>query len=215
MKAMLYADWQNFRQTIKSLLFVIVVLALAGFFVNGPSFFYMIIVMISIMLPLTLCSADKAYGWDRLSLSMPILRRDVVGSKFILSALSSAIMTVMAIGMILGYRLLHPEEPLWEHIAGALLCEAIALVLIGVMLLSVIKWGVEKGRYIVMACVWIPILAAFLLSKLDMPKPDLTWLKQLTDWHLPAFAGALLGAAALIYLACYAIAVRTYQKTEL
>ena len=54
---------------------------------NKLMFFNFIVVMLSIMIPTTLFAADQAYGWNRLNLSLPILRRDVVGSKFLIGVL--------------------------------------------------------------------------------------------------------------------------------
>lgn len=68
MKAMLYADWMNFRQSIRSILFVLVVFAATALVWNKLMFFNFIVVMLSIMIPTTLFAADQAYGWNRLSL---------------------------------------------------------------------------------------------------------------------------------------------------
>ena len=53
MKAMLYADWLNFRQSIRSMLFILVVFAFTAFAWSRPMFFIMIVVMLSILLPAT------------------------------------------------------------------------------------------------------------------------------------------------------------------
>ena len=97
MKAMLYADWMNFRQSLRSILFVMVVFAIAAFVWSGPMFFIFTVVFLSIMVPTTLFSADQAYGWNRLSLSLPILRRDVVGSKFLMGLLIATGVVVMLV----------------------------------------------------------------------------------------------------------------------
>lgn len=65
MKAMLYADWMNFRQSIRSILFVMVVFAATALVWNKLMFFNFIVVMLSIMIPTTLFAADQAYGWNR------------------------------------------------------------------------------------------------------------------------------------------------------
>lgn len=215
MKAMLYADWMSFKQSLKSLLFVLAVFALTGLFISGPSFFSMIIVMLSIMTPITLCSVDKAYGWDRLSLSMPILRRDVVGSKFVLSLSSSLAMLAISTVLAAVYNVLHPEEDLISNLAGLILCEAMSLILMGVILVATVKWGIEKARYVMIACVWVPILFVFLVKKVGVPMPDLSWLEALSGATLCSYAVALTAVGLIVYLICYTLAVKVYQKTEL
>lgn len=184
MKAMMYADWMNFRQSLKSMLFIVVVFALTGFFFSGPMFFTMIVVMLSIMMPITLCSVDKAYGWDRLSLSMPILRRDVIGSKFALSLLASTAALVLSLVLTAVYCMIHPDTVFLESAAALLFSEAVAIVLMGIILVTTVKWGVEKARYIMLACVWIPILFVFLVQKIGMPQPDLSILNRLSNEQL-------------------------------
>ena len=81
MKAMLYADWMNLRRSMKAILIVVAVIAVASLtWENNASFVSFILVMLSLMVPATLMSSDRAYGWDKLSLSLPISRKDVVSS---------------------------------------------------------------------------------------------------------------------------------------
>ena len=102
MKAMLYADWMNFRQSIRSMLFILAVFAFAAFAWSRPMFFIMIVVMLSILLPATLCASDQAYGWDKLSLSLPILRHEVVRSKYLMGLLVNLTLLVLAAAMTVG-----------------------------------------------------------------------------------------------------------------
>lgn len=215
MKAMLYADWMNFRQSMKSMLFVLVVFAITAFVWSGPMFFNMSVVMLAIMVPQTMCSVDKAYGWDKLSLSMPVLRRDVVGSKFLLCMLNSAAVLLVCVVLTAVYAQFHVRESLSGDIMGLVLCESVALVLMGIMLVTTYKWGVEKARYLLMACVWIPIISVFLLRKVDISLPDLSWLDRLEGTQLFAPALVLLGGALLVYVLCYLLSVHVYKKTEL
>ncbi len=39
--------------------------------------FRFMVTMLSVMGPATLMSTDHAYGWDRLSLTLPVSRRDI------------------------------------------------------------------------------------------------------------------------------------------
>ena len=99
MKAMLYADWMNLRRSMKAIMIAIIVIALVSIVSGkGLSFVPAMLCMLSLMVPATLMSSDYAYGWDKLSLSLPVSRRDVVSSKFAISLLVN--LTVAALGMI-------------------------------------------------------------------------------------------------------------------
>ena len=100
MKAMLYADWMNLRRSMKAILIAAVVIALASIVSgNELSFVPFILVMLSLMVPATLMSSDYAYGWDKLSLSLPVSRRDVVSSKFAISLLVNLTVAALGTGM--------------------------------------------------------------------------------------------------------------------
>ena len=223
MKAMLYADWMNFRQSIRSILFVLVVFALMAFLFSGPMFFIFTVVFLSIMTPTTLFAADQAYGWNRLSLSMPILRRDVVGSKFVMGALINVVLLVISAVLTVVYVLANatgnPSSDLVENLAGILACEAIAFLMMGVLMAVSFKFGIEKGRYIIMACVWVPVLGIFLLEQMPWFEETLnavgSWLGTVSETQVSLMIAGALAVSLVVYVLCCFISVRIYQKKEL
>ena len=63
MKAMLFADWMSIRRSMKALLWVFAVMAVAAFAYGGSAFIPFMVTMLSVMGPATLMSTDHAYGW--------------------------------------------------------------------------------------------------------------------------------------------------------
>lgn len=86
MKAILYADWMNFRLSIKSMLLAPVIFLVWAVIAEQPIFFFSMLVVMGYMFPSTAFSAEQSAGWDRLSLSLPILRHEVVASRFFAGA---------------------------------------------------------------------------------------------------------------------------------
>lgn len=223
MKAMLYADWMNFRQSLRSILFVMVVFAIAAFVWSGPMFFLFTVVFLSIMVPTTLFSADQAYGWNRLSLSLPILRRDVVGSKFLMGLLINlGLLVISTVLTVVYYRVSAAggsPDALMESLAGILACEAVAVLMMGVLMVLSIKFGIDKARYIIMACVWVPVLGVFVLEKLPWFEAALhaagNWLNALHASQIVTLLAGAFVVSLAVYALCYLISVKVYQKTEL
>lgn len=219
MKAMLYADWLNFRQSIRSMLFILVVFAFAGFAWSGAMFFNMIIVMLSIMMPATLCASDQAYGWDKLSLSLPILRREVVGSKYLMGLLINLVLCVLAAAMTVAYSMVNPSASLTENLISLFCGEVIALLMMGLMLVITFKFGVEKSRYILVAVVWVPILSMAAIVKLDILPGMVEMLRQgihrLETMPLGLPMAVVLLVCLAVYVVFYAVSVHTYQQKEL
>ncbi len=219
MKAMLYADWLNFRQSLRSMLLILVVFAFAAFAWSGPMFFIMIVVMLSIMLPATLCASDQAYGWDKLSLSLPILRREVVGSKYLIGLLANLALCALAVAMTVIYSAVDPSASLTENLLGLFCGEIISLLLMGLMLAITFKFGVDKSRYILIAVVWIPILVMAAIVKLDiipgMVEAFDRGFNQLVTAPTCLPLAASLLACLVVYVVFYVVSVHTYQQKEL
>lgn len=219
MRAMLYADWLNFRQSIRSMMFILVVFAITAFAWSRPMFFIMIVVMLSILLPATLCASDQAYGWDKLSLSLPILRREVVGSKYLMGLLVNLALFMLAAVMTLTYSRIDESASMAENLLGLFCGEIISLLLMGLMFAITFKFGVEKSRYILIAVVWIPILTMAGIVKfgiipglVETVKEGLNRLET-SPVGLPVTVAIL--ACLIVYAVCYQISVRTYQQKEL
>ena len=219
MKAMLYADWMNFRQSIRSMLFILVVFAFAAFAWSGPMFFIMIVAMLSIMLPATLCASYQAYGWDKLSLSLPILRQEVVRSKYLMGLLVNLALLALAAAMTVVYSLVDPSTSMMENMLSLFGGELLSLLLMGLMFAVTFKFGVEKSRYILIVVVWIPILAMAGIVKFGIIPGIVDAIKQ--GFHrletapiaLPMIAALII--CFVVYMISYVVSVHTYQKKEL
>ena len=219
MKAMLYADWLNFRQSIRSMMFILVVFAFTAFAWSRPMFFIMIVVMLSILLPATLCASDQAYGWDKLSLSLPILRCEVVRSKYLMGLLINLTLFALAVAMTVVYSLVDPSTSMIENILSLFGGELISLFLMGLMFAVTFKFGVEKSRYILIGVVWIPILAMAGIVKFGIIPGIVDAIKQGFNRLETAPIGLPMIMALLVCFAVYAISyvfsVHIYRKKEL
>ena len=218
MKAMLYADWMNLRRSMKAILIVVAVIALASVTSgNGASFIPFILVMLSLMVPATLMSTDHAYGWDKLSLSLPISRRDVVSSKFAVSLLvnlAAVALSAVGIAAMSGFA----GDALTEGMLGILACEAVGLALTGIEFVLILRFGSERGRYFFVGAVWVPILVVTILRKhpaFDRLVQAVGGMDTWTAGQLAVFFGGLLVVGAAVYALCWCIGVRIFEKKEL
>ena len=218
MKAMLYADWMNLRRSMKAILLVVVIMALASLtWENSTSFAPFILVMLSLMVPATLMSSDRAYGWDKLSLSLPIARRDVVSSKFVLCLLINLVTFALGAVCIVGIDGF-VGDALAEDMLGLLACEAVGLALTGIELALILRFGTERGRYFFVGAVWVPIILLTAVKKHPAFNKLVQAVGGMDTWtvgQLAAFFGGLLAVGAVIYALCWCIGVRIFEKKEL
>lgn len=218
MKAMLYADWMNLRRSMKAIMIAIIVIALVSIVSGkGLSFVPAMLCMLSLMVPATLMSSDHAYGWDKLSLSLPVSRRDVVSSKFAISLLVN--LTVAALGMIcIAGMNAFGGDAMAEDMMGMLACEAVGLALMGIEFVLVLRFGPERGRYFLIAVVWVPIILLTVVKKHPAFNKLVQAVGGMDSWpvgQLAAFFGGLVIVGAIVYAVCWRIGVGIYRKREL
>ena len=220
MKAILYADWMNFRLSIKSMLFAPVIILVWAVIAEQPIFFFSMLVVMGYMFPNTAFSAEQSAGWDRLSLSLPILRREVVASRFLLALVVNLTLFVCSLVFATVYCLAHGQpQALMENYMSVLACEAVAIIMIGAELAAAFKWGIQKAGYIMLSAFFLPLALLFAAVSLEIRIPLLTaagrWLAGVEERRFALLLLGCLAVALVIYLLCYRVSVRLYRKKEL
>ena len=222
MKAAMYADWINFREQMRTVVILVAFCIVYALSVGMPVMFSTMLVVISWLFPNAAFNAGLTSGWDRLSLCLPVSRRDVVAGRFLLALAVNAVLFVLALGLaaLLGV-LPIGDSTVIEGAAAALAGETVALILLGTEMAAAFKWGLQKASYIAVGffclIMLIPIsVFTFGALEIDTPRVSafMTWLLGLEE-H--AFLLLLLGCALAglaVYALCYLISVRVYRKKE-
>ena len=223
MKAMLYADWMNFQQSLRTIVLIMVFCLVWTAATGEPVMFSTMLVVTSYLFPNTVFNVERTSGWDKLSLSMPVLRRDVVASRFLLSLAVNAAM--LACGLVFSAvfcALTHTETTLVECIGAVLGGEAVTLILLGAQMAAAFKWGIQKSGYVLLgafALIMLIPVSFFAVDRLDIAAAQAdglrAWLAGLSDASaLLLLLGCVLAALA-VYAICCLISVRIYRKKEL
>ena len=223
MKAMLYADWMNFRQQMRTIVLVVVFCLVIATSTGQPAMFSCMLVVASYLFPNTIFAVEQSSGWDKLSLSMPVLRREVVASRFLLTLAVNAAMLVRGLLFSVVFCTLWDNgTTLGECVASALGGEIAALVLLSLQMTAAFKWGIQKSGYVLLGffclIMLIPV-SVFTFGALDIDTPHvsafMTWLFDLDDLSFLRLELGCVAAALAVYAICYLISVRIYQKKEL
>ncbi len=153
MKGMLYKDLINLKQQRKSWLLIIALYAFISVMQNNMQFSFSMVAVLSVLVPISLCSYDERCGWDKYVLTMPLNRVEVVLAKYLFCFASLAVLLLLPVALA------------WYLGTGlAELCVTVAVNLLmcmllqGVLLVSLFKFGTEKAS----AVVFIPIAVVFL-----------------------------------------------------
>ena len=169
------------------------------------------------MFPATLMNTDHAYGWDKLSLTLPVSRRDVVGSKFTVSLLVNLAAFALSTVLILIFTAVNRDSSLAENLLSLIACEAAGLLLMGVQFVLILKFGTERGRYLLMGVVWVPIILITVLKNHPAVNSLVKAVGGMDSWpvtRLAGFAAGMLLLCAAAYVLCWHIGNRIYEKRE-
>ena len=207
MKAMLYADWRSVRRSVKAILWVVLVMSVAASAFGGVMVVPFMLTMLSLMFPATLMNTDHAYGWDKLSLTLPVSRRDVVGSKFTVSLLVNLAAFALSTVLILIFTAVNRDSSLAENLLSLIACEAAGLLLMGVQFVLILKFGTERGRYLLMGVVWVPIILINVLKNHPAANSLVKAVGGMDSWPVTRLAGFAAGML-LLCAAAFAIHIQ-------
>lgn len=164
MKAMLRCDFLNFMQSARTLALMIVFFLVMALLSTNLAFLGTILITCSVVMPFNLFTYEATAGWDKLALSLPISRSDIIVSKYLLcAAMVTGLMVVCDAGVII-YGLQRGHSKTLEYLTTMMLCAVAALFILAILLPLIVKFGVVKGRYLLMAVVWAPIMLILLLK---------------------------------------------------
>ena len=195
MKALLVKDLLTLKGQAKSLLLVLAVWFIISF-VNGSGLFFMALsVIYGMLLPLTTLSIDEKSRVERYMMSMPVTRAELALSRYALGLLGLLALGVLGIGasLVIG-------DSLEEALGASAACFCLAVLLLGVTLPLVYKFGTDKARVICIAVYMVTFLAvSFIAARFGIELDDLSG----AFFLLPFLSLAVLALSAAVSLGIY------------
>lgn len=161
MKSLILKDLYNIGHNIKRLPLILAILAVINNPKSGVVGYISTCVIICSMMVITTFSFDNISTWNKYAVIMPISRKDVVISKYIMLFIFSIF------GMIAGFFISTVIGVFFRNfIIKEVMLESIVSLFISMFLGSIIipllyKYGVEKARFLIIICFVIP---SFLFS---------------------------------------------------
>lgn len=215
MVGLIMKDLYNLKRYLKQISLTFGILAIVAFQLKEPAYLIGMVTMVSSMQVITAMSYDDYTKWDKYALTMPILRKDIILSKYIL-------LILLSIGGSLSSGILSVIMAVYWHTEEikiiAVMCITITLtmlLLFSIVLPLVIKYGVEKARILIFAIVAVPAFLSVtfvkLMQRLNIPKPSKAILMKLYGTLTYTVPVIVLIA---LYLS-YKLSVRIYNKKEL
>ena len=210
MKGLLLKDFCILKKQMKLMVVFVIFYAIWAVAAKMPTMMGTMVILLSIMMPISSMSYDEAGQWYRYAFSLPIPRRTLVLSKYVLGFLVSlGGLVVSAIGNIIILALTNGENA-WESWLTIIGFLELGVIFLSIIIPILFKYGVEKGRLFIVVIAVIPsLLVALLGSTLKtsgtlMPSAELL---QAILYSSPLFTLA-------IFLISFRISVGICRKKE-
>ena len=214
MTGLIYKDFLALKGHLSTYVVFFVIyggLCVAGVFT--PSVLAGMVVLISIITPMTTVTSDDISRWNRFAVASPACRRGVVAGKYLFTLLmvllSAVLVAVLLVVLALAGGL--GDGSLAEYLLATLACGGIALLLNGVTLPLLLKFGAEKARMVSMA-LFLVVFGGTALAGLAVdsgfafPAPP--------AWVVAAIPGQLAILSVGGFVLSYVIAQAVYAKKE-
>lgn len=218
MKALLIKDIKVLAANMKLYFALILLYILLGGFVPDLGIFQLYPILLFSLFPVTALSYDERCHWNQYGITLPVSRRELVLSKYLLGIAGAFLIALFTLGV----NLLFPI--LFQNTAadfGLLFCYLIAVVFASILSLDVILpisfcLGTEKGRLFYLGAVVLLCAAPAIMDSIfgSMQLPAVTAGSPLFS-GLGMMTGALALLTVLLTILSMAICIRNFDRREL
>lgn len=161
MKSLVLKDLLNIGHNAKSMLFILLVFAIALIPFSGVEGYIFVCAILCSMMIVTTFSFDDNSKWTRYAMIMPVSKKELVGGKFIVLAIFYAVgslfgLVVGSIGGLITNKITLDLIGIGELLFLTLISWVIALIFGSMSIPLVFKFGAERGRVLLLVSFLIP-----------------------------------------------------------
>lgn len=205
MKGLILKDLLNLKSTFKMLGVMMLFFAVV-FIPQGNSFIFGIIILMFAMMVVTTISYDDLAKWDAYALTMPVTRKEMVLSKYLVMAILNTLGAVLSLIVgVVGSVIMGQSFDL-EILAIIGAIYLIALIFGSVIIPLIYKFGTEKARLMLILCALLPTTLMLLAEQFNVPLP--------TTGNPWIYLILLIGFSVTGVILSYLISLEIYSQKE-
>lgn len=208
MTALLLKDFYNLKKQLRIMLMFSVLYGILSIFTANIAFLVGILCVLCLMLPISSFSFDQFSKWDDYALALPITRKQIVISKYLLTLVSLITAALLCTVTQFTYTLIVKADTFDGNYFSFLLGLLSTCILLSSINLPItIKFGPEKARVATIFIFLAPVIVAAVAAKVGMPAPDAAALEM---------AVLLLPVLAIMsFIASFMISIKLYDRKDL
>ncbi len=186
---------------------------LLGIFGMGPEKTSTFVMFFSIFFSIGVLSQWEQYHWDVMAAAMPLSRRQVIGSLYLICLCVMGVGVACTFAAYAGAYVVNPGEVLlgMEDLAMILFWFCVALIYTSIVIPVLIRFGSIKGRFISFAILIIPCLILVIVSQNINEAYLVSFINQSVQWLA---IGIPVVAAAAFVISLF-VSVKIYERKDL
>ena len=217
MKGLIIKDLCVIKNQMKTLLLVLAFFVIFSIINEDATFILFLVPFYMIMILITTFNYDEFNKWDSYCNSLPLSRKEIVKSKYILFNATSLI--VLILGIIASFIIPNfIENTTFESLFASIIGVAFGICLVISLLIPFYyKFGSSKGRIMLFLCIVILALLIGMITSLDIfnNKELMNLLNSLNNLSLGMITLLLIILAIIVMSISNYISVRIYKNKEL
>ncbi len=202
MKGLILKDFINLKKQSKVIGVLVVFYLLLAITTKNNSMFGAMMLILFAMMPITAISYDERANWDKYGLTMPVSRTEMVLSKYILGLILSSFALVLNFIV----QILMGTEMNTENITIVFVIFGVSIIFFSLLLPIMFKFGVEKGRMLMILVLMLPTIIIMLLPEIVKTPPS--------EEMITKALYALPFIIVIIYVLSIFISINIYNKKE-
>lgn len=207
MKGLLLKDLYNMGQQKKILVFLALFYGAFALFTDSSGMLNVLVLVCS-MLSVSAFSYDEFAKWDSYALSLPVTRKEIVAARYLFATLLTGCGALAALVLGTLSFIVRSQTNFGAMVISIASITALSFLLLSLLLPLCYKFGLEKGRIMLMIFMMVLVFLGMSLPELLANLPEMFALQSLL---LPVIV-LLLCAVALVL--SYSASVRIYEKRE-
>ena len=210
MNALIWKDLYAIKGQLKSAIYLLLFFMMLTFFFDMGPVVVMLAVLFGSMQVMTSFTFDEMSKWDKYALTLPVSRRDIITSKYLLGLLLTVGSAIIICPVILLFNIFFESFTVGELFSILCTTSAGALLMLSLLIPIFLKFGTQKGRFVLFAVVFFPAFFTNFFSE---------YLMRLSVYLPPMETLKVLGYAAPLFMLIplvisYFISVIIYSNKE-
>lgn len=206
MKSLIIKDFLNVKGQLKVYGLLLIFYSVFSFATKATDVIGAMFIMLSVLIVINTLSYDDKVKWDKYSLTMPISRSNIVLGKYTFGLILLTIAFLLSLGISTFTSLAINSTNSTNLVIANLAMLAIGIIFMSLILPILFKFGVEKGRMLMMLVLLIPVCIAMIFQMLGIEFPQNTDL----DYLIYVIPVVLI----VILVLSIVLSVKIYNKKE-